>query len=772
MVTVPEIFKATANDFGDMMLGGSGVVSYRIPEYQRPYDWDNDNILRLMHDCLTGLRRLGNQESRHHYTFLGTIILASDSNQESSFDGKSLLVVDGQQRLTTLMLLSCAMFREITDAKSDIEKVSDSKVKAWLQEECEEQLNRLYGCTTGQRHGLSATTPFPRLVRNDDIRGHSFRDTQYVSGVASFLHDFAEYCTNEERTEFPFVESQYDPYISDVYREIGKRIKNAVYSGESSSDSDDNDFDLPVVPMSKFDRSGYRALFAKLDSVGTDADRNRVASYIVTSSEAEGLIRLLLFASYLVQSVVIAVVEAPDEDIAFDIFDALNTTGEPLTALDTLKPHVVRFEQGLSIEYRGSESARWWNVLEDNVINANYTPDQRQRESKELVTGFASYYRGEKIGADLAIQRNILRNYFTQARNRGDDVARGLIRSLAEMSQFRADYWDKPHIDTLVGPANYSAEYDQMKLCLRFIADTNTSTVIPILTRYWVEFREMDPDQNFLNSLKAATAFLALRRAMTGGTQRIDSDFRRIMAGDRTSTGRPLCLGTSLSNRILSIEELKGEFRAMLMAQPFRVDSKDAWLSLAREIPLANQASRVVCRFLLLAAAHNARPNNDHPGLMESEGIIHSDELKYLSFSTWTDQRHATIEHVAPDNPSGEWDASIYERQNTRHTIGNIVLLPERENQSIGNSPWSKKRLFYRALMAKTKDAREAAIETAEKEGWKFSRRTLDVIRNQGRLPMLDALVTVDNWTAQMIEERTENILSLAWEQIAPWLFE
>lgn len=181
MVTaVPEIFKATANNFGDMMLGGSGVVSYRLPEYQRPYDWDNDNILRLVHDCLTGLRRVGDQ-ARHHYTFLGTIILASDSNKEPRFDGNSLLVVDGQQRLTTLMLLSCVMFREITDAKIDIEKVSDSKVKAWLQEECNEQLNRLYRCTTGQRHGLSTTTPFPRLVRNDDIRGHSFSDAQYVS---------------------------------------------------------------------------------------------------------------------------------------------------------------------------------------------------------------------------------------------------------------------------------------------------------------------------------------------------------------------------------------------------------------------------------------------------------------------------------------------------------------------------------------------------------------------------------------------------------------
>ena len=89
---------------------------------------------------------------------------------------------------------------------------------------------------------------------------------------------------------------------------------------------------------------GVETYFAKLSDVGPQPDVDRVASIIASSPESEGLIRLLLLASYLIRSVVLTVVEAPNEDIAFDIFDALNTTGEPLTALETLKPHIVRFE--------------------------------------------------------------------------------------------------------------------------------------------------------------------------------------------------------------------------------------------------------------------------------------------------------------------------------------------------------------------------------------------------------------------------------------------
>ncbi len=397
MARVQDIFKARADSFGETMIGGSGTVSFKLPEYQRPYDWDRSNVQRLLHDCLNGLKGAASESQLHHYTFLGTIILTSDESKEPTFDGNSLSVVDGQQRLTTLLLLSCALFAAIRSHKDDIANVTDLRVTEWLQQEAEEQSNRLYGCTTGRKQSLSHTTPFPRLVRAEDKRGHLEGHSQYQSTIADFLNQFGQYCREQSSNFLPTTSDSADHLLA-MYQYIGERIEQSVYLGQTASEGQDDEFDSPVVSRDQFASKGCWNLFVKLDGISKPTDEGpqlgakELAGYVAGSSESEGLTRLLLFASYLMQSVVLTVVEAPSEEVAFDIFDALNTTGEPLTALETLKPHIVRFENRHGNGYSGSESENWWKVLEENVLEPYDAPAQRQTETKELVTGFALYY--------------------------------------------------------------------------------------------------------------------------------------------------------------------------------------------------------------------------------------------------------------------------------------------------------------------------------------------------------------------------------------------
>ena len=777
MAMVKDIFKARADSFGETMIGGSGTVSFKLPEYQRPYDWDKNNVLRLLHDCLNGLKGAASGSQSHPYTFLGTIILTSDEAREPTFDGNSLSIVDGQQRLTTLLLLSCALFSAIRSHMGDTASVSHSGGRTWLQGEAEEQSNRLYGCTTGRKQSLYTTSPFPRMVRVEDKRGHLDGQSQYQSAIAVFLNQFGQYCRDQSSAFLPEL-SNADDHLLVMYRYIRQQIEQSVYLGQPASEDQDDEFDPPVLSQSELASQGCLGLFAKLNGIAKPSnedpqpDPNELVGYAAGNPETEGLTRLLLFASYLMKSVVLTVVEAPSEEVAFDIFDALNTTGEPLTALETLKPHIVRFEHRHGNGYFGSESENWWKVLEENVLEPYDTPAQRQRETKELVTGFALYYLGEKLGSELKDQRNTLRAYFTQAEQQGPVVARKLLAELGRIAQFRRQYWDKDAIAGLVGQQTESEDYDTLKLCLRFIADTNTSTVIPILARYLIEFDETDPDQHFLRVVKAVTAFLVLRRALTGGTSGIDSDFRRVMSTGVGPHSNSLCLGSGLSKQILSIDELKNGLRALLAASRFHVTDKSTWINRAREVAQGAEGSRVVCRFLLFAASHNARADVENPGLAKTEEVISSDEIKFLSYTTWTGHRYRSVEHVAPaSEASNGWDPKIYGRFATRHEMGNLVLLPERENQSIGNAPWDKKKLFYRALAAKTKPEREQAITLAQQQQLKFGSRTLNLIRNQDRLHMLDPIAAVEDWTTELIEARTENVLGLAWDQIAPWLY-
>ena len=74
---------------------------YVIPAYQRPYSWGYDHCLQFYND-LIGAYTYKNEENKiepQDY-FIGNIIIAkSDENKER------LEVIDGQQRLTTLLLL-------------------------------------------------------------------------------------------------------------------------------------------------------------------------------------------------------------------------------------------------------------------------------------------------------------------------------------------------------------------------------------------------------------------------------------------------------------------------------------------------------------------------------------------------------------------------------------------------------------------------------------------------------------------------------------------
>ncbi|MEU6715461.1 DUF262 domain-containing protein [Nonomuraea sp. NPDC046802] len=75
-----------------------------IPLYQRPYSWTDGDLNRLWADILKQADLLRVTGRASHY--LGSVVLAPVPGPAS---GKRWIVVDGQQRLTTLMLALCAI---------------------------------------------------------------------------------------------------------------------------------------------------------------------------------------------------------------------------------------------------------------------------------------------------------------------------------------------------------------------------------------------------------------------------------------------------------------------------------------------------------------------------------------------------------------------------------------------------------------------------------------------------------------------------------------
>ena len=761
MQSIPELYEAESNNFENTMTCHNGNAGFRVPEYQRTYDWNEENIRRLIEDCLNRFHNLSRFDNES-YTFLGTLILVNERS-ESSFAGTSLSVVDGQQRLITLILLCCALIEELSLRKDNTNRLREPTI-SWIEKEIEFILERLYDCVVGQLHSHGQSYGFPRVVRfPEDNRAFSHSKAKYHSVIAKFLHDFDNYFLqgNSAFTPAQANENAETLRFFQNYKYIKKQVELGIYKENNTPDTgDQSELDFNQIGHDDFQNTGLRNLFEKLDTLPEQEDRDIAISDIASNADSSGLIRLMLFSHYVLKSVILTRIETYDEDAAFDIFDSLNTTGEPLSAIETFKPHVMSFERENGYtNFSITESAKQFERIEENLNHIYLDNDKRQKETRELLVTFALYMEGHKLPENLADQRIYLRAKFEGAAN--SDLKRRIVQSLADIAEFRQTYWNRDSIQYLnsIHPNDTS---DQLKLCCAFISDMKTSLALPIMARYWAQYQQDGNEDTYANVVMALTAFLALRRSVTGTTGRIDTDFRKMM--------KTLCTGLDYSNSLPSLSELKETLKKYLAVSRIGVEDKETWVSRVCEVPLAS-SSKPLCRLLLFAASNNAMADQENPGLLTRDGITPSDQLAYLNFSKWQDSKYATVEHVAPDSkPDSGWDEKIYRQQYTRHTIGNLILLPQKENSSVGNASWRKKKLFYRALAAETETERKSQFERAKEEGLTFPKRTENLLKEQVRLDMLDPIANATKWKKSTIQERSRNILELAWDVIAPWL--
>ena len=96
--------------------------------------------------------------------------------------------------------------------------------------------------------------------------------------------------------------------------------------------------------------------------------------------------------------------------------------------------------------------------------------------------------------------------------------------------------------------------------------------------------------------------------------------------------------------------------------------------------------------------------------------------------------------------------------------------MPHRENAKIGNAEWPKKKLFYRALTAKTQDDKDAVLQEARKQGLDFGKKTRELFADSEQLVILESLDAVATWDREFIQLRGQRLLELAWDEIWSWL--
>ena len=126
-----NIFDTKTVTFTELL--GNGKI-YKIPSFQRDFSWTEENWEDLWNDIID----IYNDIEEQHY--MGTIVLQNTSNK------KEYIVVDGQQRVTTLSIFILSLVKVLKELiEQDIDKSdNEERIKKILNTILEKNLFQIY----------------------------------------------------------------------------------------------------------------------------------------------------------------------------------------------------------------------------------------------------------------------------------------------------------------------------------------------------------------------------------------------------------------------------------------------------------------------------------------------------------------------------------------------------------------------------------------------------------------------------------------------------
>ncbi len=145
---------------------------YDVPDYQRPYSWDKENISLLIDDLITAFKTSNKEDY-----FCGSLVLVENT------ESKRYEIIDGQQRMTTFIIIAC-VFRDVF-GESLSEKANDY-INISIQDKYDET-NRKLRFLTNEKYQID--------FEQDILKGIDFtnkKDLNKYRENAHFVKEFLE----------------------------------------------------------------------------------------------------------------------------------------------------------------------------------------------------------------------------------------------------------------------------------------------------------------------------------------------------------------------------------------------------------------------------------------------------------------------------------------------------------------------------------------------------------------------------------------------------
>jgi uncharacterized protein with ParB-like and HNH nuclease domain len=159
---------------------------YQIPDYQRPYSWDKDNLSDLIDDLVTAYVESSDKDDTY---FCGSLVLVNSAS-DSRFD-----IIDGQQRTTTFTIISC-VFRDIYF--DSLEPKAKDFICNAIQDKYENSKRKLK-FLTNEKYQIDFEETVLKKINFQDVKNieKEFPDNKYLQNahyIKNFLEErFVEY---------------------------------------------------------------------------------------------------------------------------------------------------------------------------------------------------------------------------------------------------------------------------------------------------------------------------------------------------------------------------------------------------------------------------------------------------------------------------------------------------------------------------------------------------------------------------------------------------
>ena len=772
----------TTTDEQDFLkFAGETGQGYYVPAYQRYYVWKEPDIDRFFLDIANGMSELF--AGRQDVTFIGTLTCFYDVKYVTiepkvrlDVPPSVINIVDGQQRITTLMLASMLLH--------DYIRVQSSKCSSeWLRESITmDHLNRL-NRTFETVKDSGEMRHYPKMIRAyDDVWSVDPNKLKYTSPLANLIFHYGQHFRNAKgkyhfKPEIPVtnpdqikVHENFLKLVKSMRSYISNICDNGVFKGKSE-DSEDEVY-IPAVKD-----------FVLKEKIVTDICNVEVLpddkNVDIEDSDQQKLLRAFYLASYILNRIHFVALIAPQEKQVYDIFDALNTTGQTLTALETFKPEVILFE-GIK-DFVDSPCQNEYNKIEQFVGSLS-TTDKMKKVSNEIVIGFAYAEDGTRLSRHLGNQRSYLRNGFSRENDKetGKKYGREYVEHLSSVSQITQHYWYDTG-DNLLSILPISdelrPELSRVQFCLKYLKAANHGICRPLISRFHFQAMKYRNEgdkycKELFDVIKATAAFFALWRSSRKHTDSIDDWYRALYSDGKLpekNTISPINRQKTMdSSAILSSAEIKRAFRSILTLNDIGAKVKIPDCEIYKEnvffVPIY-RTQKATAKFLLMIATHNAVPSKDIPGIVEDgrEGVN-----PVLTGEKWDDPNFHTLEHIIPQSRANEKGIDPGLEAEMLDRLGNLTLLPKKVNSIISDHAWETRRIFYEAVTANTHDESTVILKEIEPP---ISDDMIEQIAGLNISKILAALVLIEDFGKDHIEPRSNNISERAWKMLyEDWL--